>query len=87
MQAFIECTLEMVQQRDFKNRETGDIQTKYRTWLSVDGGDMLEINSKQDYSKFKGKEGVAKIGIYEQNQEQGSGYWLSLVEFVPQDIE
>jgi len=87
MQAFLECTLKMVSKRDFKNRETGEITTKYRTWLATENGEVLELNSKVDYGSHRDKEGVAKIGIYEQNESQGSGYWLSLVEFVPQDIE
>jgi len=85
MKVFLEASLEMVAKKTFTNRDTGTVETKYRTYLKDEDGDIINVNCNTNFEVYKGREGVAKLGVYEQGKD-GKGYWLSLLEFVPKDL-
>jgi len=84
MKVFLEGELRGVMARERVDPTTGDKTTKYRTFIENEDGERLELNAKTDYSDLKRKAGVAQIGVYDR---EGGGYWLTLLEFVPQDID
>jgi len=83
MQVFLECKPALIAKKDFTNRESGEVRTRYQTYLQDENGDMIVVNSKFDVTKHKDRQGVAKLGVFERNE--GPGFYLTLLEFVPQE--
>lgn len=78
LKAYFECEL-----RGTSERSRAD-STKFLTFLENEEGERLEVNSKKDFAEYKRQKGVASLGLW---RRDGGGYWITLLEFIPKDIE
>lgn len=84
MHTYLEGSIQMVSRKVFKDRETGEERVTYKNYVETDEGEIFEVNSKEDFSKYKSQAGVLTLTIY--SQRDSSGFWLSLTKFTPQDL-
>jgi len=88
MNLYTECTLRIVEKNSFPD-ENGQTVTFCTNYLKTEDGEVLEINSKDDYTQFEGQRGVAKINVKKQDpvsvgdRSIQRGYKLVMRAFTP----
>jgi hypothetical protein len=85
MTLFLEGAIELVSKSSFTDKQTGDEQVRFKHYVKNDEGEVIVLNSKKDFSSVKNVDGVARIGVYEINDRPG--FYLTLLDFVPQTVE
>jgi len=91
MQFTFEGTLKLVSKgRPFTDRETGEVTpAKFTNFFAVQNPEgepqVLELKSKQDFSKHIDKPVVGIIELYP--MREGSGFWASVVDITPAEID
>jgi len=79
MKLYANATLRIVEKNSFadENNQTVEFFTNF---LKNEDGEVIEVNSKEDYSEHEGKFGVAAIRVRKQDTK---GFKLTLAGFVP----
>jgi len=76
--------------RPYTDRETGEVTpAKFTNYFATQNADgepqVLELKSKLDFEKHIDKPVVGTIELYP--MREGSGFWASVVDITPAEIE
>jgi len=82
MNLFANAEVKIVEKQSFTD-EGGTTVEYFVNYIKNDEGEVLELNSKNDYTEFEGKTGVVKIRA---RKQETRGFKLTMVGFVEGDV-